>query len=131
MICIGKKWLNNYLDATTASGEVVGWDSISGEGLALFDLLTKPEISITQREKAEVKKVSRELLATLKKEKLVLDWRKRQQARASVRVAVEDKLDDLPDAFDEDIYWTKVEAVYQHVYDSYHGSGKGLYAEAS
>ncbi len=106
-------------------------EGLSEEELALFDLLTKPEISITDKEKDEVKKVSRELLATLKKEKLVLDWRKRQQARASVRVAVEEKLDELPEAFDEDIYWAKVDVVYQHVYDSYYGSGKGLYAEAS
>ncbi len=81
--------------------------------------------------RAEVKKVARDLLATLKKEKLVLDWRKRQQARASVRVAVEQKLDELPEAFDEDIYWAKVEAVYQHIYDSYYGQGKGIYAKAS
>ncbi len=106
-------------------------EGLSEEELALFDLLTKPEISLTEKEKDEVKKVARSLLATLKKEKLVLDWRKRQQARASVRVAVEQKLDELPDAFDEDIYWAKVEAVYQHIYDSYYGSGKGLYAEAS
>jgi type I restriction enzyme R subunit len=106
-------------------------EGLSEEELALFDLLTKPEISITERERAEVKKVARDLLNTLKKEKLVLDWRKRQQARASVRVTVEEKLDELPDAFNEDIYWAKVEAVYQHVYDSYYGSGKGVYAEAS
>ncbi len=92
--------------------------------------LTKPEISLTEKEKDEVKKVSRDLLLTLKKEKLVLDWRKRQQARASVRVAVEEKLDELPNAFDETIYWTKVDAIYQHVYDSYYGQGKGIYAEA-
>ncbi len=66
-------------------------------------------------------KVAGGFLATLKKEKLVLDWRKRQQARASVRVAVEEKLDELPEAYDEDIYWAKVDAVYQHVYDHYFG----------
>ncbi len=98
--------------------------------LALFDLLTKPEISLTDKEKDEVKRVARSLLKTLKKEKLVLDWRKRQQARASVRVAVEEKLDELPEAFDEDLYWVKVDAIYQHVYDSYYGQGKGIYAEA-
>jgi type I restriction enzyme R subunit len=106
-------------------------EGLSEEELALFDLLTKPEISITERERAEVKKVARDLLNTLKKEKLVLDWRKRQQARAAVRIAVEKKLDELPDAFNEAIYWTKVEAVYQHVYDSYYGQGRGIYAEAS
>jgi len=50
----------------------------------------------------------------------VLDWRKRQQARASVRVAGAE-VDDLPEVFDETIYWTKVDAIYQHVYDHYFG----------
>ncbi len=91
---------------------------------------TKLEISLTEKERAEVKKVFGGLLSNLKKEKLVLDWRKRQQARASVRVAVEEKLDELPEVYDEDIYWAKVDAIYQHVYDSYYGQGRGIYAEA-
>ena len=52
------------------------------EELAIFDLLTRPDMSLTKNEAQQVKKVSRELLETLKKEKLVLDWRKRQQSRA-------------------------------------------------
>ena len=40
------------------------------------------------------------LLATLKAGKLVLDWRKRQQARAEVRVTIEKLLDQgLPRAY--------------------------------
>jgi type I restriction enzyme R subunit len=68
-------------------------EGLSEEELAVFDLLTKPEISQTEKEREEVKKVARSLLGTLKKEKLVLDWRKRQQARAAVRVTVEEELD--------------------------------------
>ncbi len=64
-------------------------EGLTEEELALFDLLTKPQISLTEKERAEVKKVSRDLLTTLKKEKLVLDWRKRQQARASVTAVIE------------------------------------------
>ncbi len=103
---------------------------LNEEELAIFDLLTKPEISLTDKEKDEVKRVASNLLKTLKREKLVLDWRKRQQARASVRVTVEEKLDELPEAYEEDIYWIRVDAVYQHVYDSYFGQGRGIYAEA-
>ncbi len=106
-------------------------EGLSEEELAVFDLLTKPEPSLTDKEKDEVKKISKDLLETLKKEKLVLDWRKRQQARASVRVAVEEKLDKLPDIYNEDIYWAKCSSVYQHVYDHYYGSGRSVYAEAS
>jgi type I restriction enzyme, R subunit len=73
-------------------------EGLSEEELAIFDLLTRPEMSLTNKEKERVKKVSRDLLRTLKREKLVLDWRKRQQAQASVRVTVEEELDQLPDA---------------------------------
>jgi type I restriction enzyme, R subunit len=73
-------------------------EGLSEEELAIFDLLTRPEMSLTNKEKEGVKKVSRDLLRTLKREKLVLDWRKRQQAQASVRVTVEEELDQLPDA---------------------------------
>lgn len=37
---------------------------------------------LKKAEEAEVKKVCQELLATLKREKLVLDWREMQQAKA-------------------------------------------------
>ncbi len=57
-------------------------------------------MELTAKERAQVKKVSRELLQTLKAEKLALDWRKRQQARAQVRVAIETLLDQgLPEAY--------------------------------
>ncbi len=97
----------------------------------MFDLLTKPQMSLTDKQKDEIKKIAKNLLDTLKKEKLVLDWRKRQQARASVRVAVEEKLDELPEVYTEEAYWGKCDAVYQHIFDSYHGQGKSVYAGAS
>lgn len=51
---------------------------------AIFDL-TKPEVTLTKGEEGQVKKVARSLLETLKNEKLVLDWKKRQTTRAAVR----------------------------------------------
>jgi type I restriction enzyme R subunit len=104
-------------------------EQLSEEELALFDLLTKPEMELTAKERAEVKKTARELLETLKREKLVLDWRKRQQARAEVRVTIEKLLDQgLPKAFDPEIYQRKTDAVFQHVYDCYYGAGKSIYS---
>jgi type I restriction enzyme R subunit len=41
------------------------------EELGIFDLLTKPDISLTEKEKHEINKVAKELLLTLKQEKLV------------------------------------------------------------
>jgi type I restriction enzyme R subunit len=105
-------------------------EGLSEEELAIFDLLMKPEISMTAKERARVKQVARELLATLKKEKLVLDWRKRQRSRAEVQVAIAKSLDALPDSFTQGIYDQKCEAIYQHVYDSYYGAGESVYAKA-
>ena len=58
-------------------------EQLSEEELTIFDLLTKPEIKLTQAEEREVKKVAKRLLETLKQEKLVLDWKKRQSTRAA------------------------------------------------
>ncbi len=105
-------------------------EGLSEEELALFDILTKPEISMTDKEFARVKEVARDLLATLKKEKLVLDWRKRQRSRAEVRVTIEGTLEALPESFTPEVYRAKCDAVYQHVYDSYYGPGENIYAKA-
>ena len=84
------------------------------------------------KERAQVKKTARELLATLKHEKLVLDWRKRQQARAEVRVTIETLLDEgLPRAYTPELYQAKSDLVYQHVFDSYFGAGRSIYEAAA
>lgn len=48
-------------------------EQLSEEELALFDLLTKPNITHTDAERKKVKTRARELLTTLKSEKLGLD----------------------------------------------------------
>jgi type I restriction enzyme R subunit len=92
--------------------------------------VTKPEIRLTKAEEREVKKVAKQLLETLKEEKLVLDWKKRQSTRAAVRYTIETVLDELPRTFTPDLYQQKCELVYQHVFDSYSGQGKSLYASS-
>jgi len=106
-------------------------ESLSEEELALFDLLTRPNLKLTRAEKEEVKEVARELLDTLKAERLVLDWRKKQQTRAGVQITIEQVLDKLPSIYTPELYQTKCNAVYQHVYDSYYGVGKSIYATQS
>jgi len=103
-------------------------EGLSEEELAVFDLITKPEMKLTKREEGQVKNIARELLETLKREKLVLDWRKTQATRAAVRVTVEDKLDELPRVFTREIYTQKCNAVYQHIFESYYGEGRSVYA---
>jgi type I restriction enzyme, R subunit len=106
-------------------------ENINEEELALFDLLTKPEIELSEDDRKKVKSAAKDLLNTLKTEKLVLDWRKRQQARAEVRVTIEKLLDQgLPRTYTPDLFEQKTNAVFQHVYDSYFGAGRSVYAVA-
>ena len=106
-------------------------ERLSEEQLAVFDLLTRPEIALTEAEKDQVKAISKELLEILKREKLVLDWRQRQQSRAAVKVTVADILDELPERYTQEIYDQKCEVVYQHIYDCYYGNGNSVYVAAS
>ena len=85
------------------------------EKLAIFDLLTQPDITLSEKEKHEIKKVAKELLLTLKQEKLVLDWRRRQQTKAAVKVAIEEILARLPESYSTEAYQRKCQEVYQHV----------------
>ncbi|HPC29954.1 MAG TPA: hypothetical protein PLI50_07020, partial [bacterium] len=57
----------------------------------------------------------------------ILDWRKKQQARASVRLCIEEILENLPSVFTNEMYNQKCDQVYQHIYDSYYGSGLSIY----
>lgn len=106
-------------------------EQLSEEELAVFDILTKPEPDLTAKDRKQVKKVARDLLDALKKGKLVLDWRKRQQARAQVKVTIEKVLDaGLPPTYTPELFRRKTEAVFQHVYESYWGAEQGVYAGA-
>ena len=105
-------------------------EQLSEEELAIFDLLTKPNIEMSDADKIKVKSISRNLLIKLKAGKLVLDWRKHQQTRAAVRVTIEKLLDEkLPPAFTP-VFEQKTSAVFQHVYEAYYGEGRSVYAIA-
>ncbi|MEE9594611.1 MAG: type I restriction endonuclease subunit R [Candidatus Hydrothermarchaeales archaeon] len=103
-------------------------EKLTEEELAIFDLLTKPEMKLTKNEEKQVKKLAQELLKTLKWAKLVIDWRKKQQSRAGVRLAIETTLDKLPDRYSNEVYEQKCDLVYQHIYDSYYGPSQSVYA---
>jgi type I restriction enzyme R subunit len=65
-------------------------ENLSEEELAIFDLLLKQSLDPSETEKVRI--VARELLATLKAEKLVLDWREREATRAGVKTTIYDSL---------------------------------------
>ncbi len=102
-------------------------ENLTEEELVIFDLLTKPDITLTKPETAEVKKVAKALLEKLKQEKLVLDWRKQQTTRAMVFTTIKDVLDELPRTYTKDLYDQKCDVVYQHFYEAYLGQGKSVY----
>jgi type I restriction enzyme R subunit len=105
-------------------------ENLTEEELAMFDILTKPRVDITAKEEREVKKVAKAMLQSLKAEKLVLDWRKRQQSRAIVRLCINEFLDKLPQVYTTELYQAKCEAIYQHVYDSRGGAEQRVYPHA-
>ena len=85
-------------------------------------------MNLAEDEIESVRRVAIELLNTLKAEKLVLDWKKRQNTKADVFVTIEKALDTgLPPKFDKDVYSIKCRSVFDHVYDSYLGEDRSLY----
>jgi type I restriction enzyme R subunit len=101
------------------------------EELAVFDLVTGPDPDLSSDEEKEVKRVAEDVLTILKRDKLVIDWRKEQQTRAAVRVAVEETLDRLPEKFTRQIYAQKCDAVYRQVFESYFDDGRSVYDVAA
>jgi type I restriction enzyme R subunit len=104
-------------------------ENLSEEELAVYDLLVpNPPVKMTQKDILAVKKIAQDLLEKLKSKKLVLDWRKKQQARASVKLCIEEILENLPPVFPKEVYLKKCSLVYEHIYESYYGSGESVYA---
>lgn len=102
-------------------------ENLTEEELAIFDLLTKPQIELNKQEESIVKQIARELLETLKKEKLVLDWRKRPETKAGVEVAIKDILDKLPESYSVELYDQKCKDILKHIYESYTEAGRSIY----
>jgi type I restriction enzyme R subunit len=107
-------------------------EGLTQEELAIFDILTKPEPALSATEKTEVKKVAKSLLDSLKREKLVLDWREKQQARAAVRKTIARTFNSaLPSAYSEELREQKADLAYCHIFDSYCGASRSIYERAA
>ena len=105
-------------------------ENMTEEELVIFDILTRPAPELSSAERAEVKKVARELLARLK-DLLVLNWRQKSAARSQLKLAIEDALDSgLPRAYSPELYRQKCSAVFEHFYEAYPERNLGVYAAA-
>jgi type I restriction enzyme R subunit len=105
-------------------------EGLSEEELAIFDILTKPEPSLSKKEEEEVKQVAKSLLESLKWGKLVIDWRSKQDARADVQETIAEVFDSLPEAYTKEIFDEKRELAYKHIYGAYVGAGESIYEQA-
>jgi len=94
-------------------------EEMSEEELAVFDLLTKPEPKLTKAQEVAVKRIARVLLAKLKREKLILDWRLKENAKADVRQTIREEFDALPEVYDRRLWEEKVERTFQFVFERY------------
>jgi len=103
-------------------------ENLSEEELTILDILTRPAPELTTEEREEVKKVAHHLLEKLRK-LLVLGSRQKISSRARVKIEIENALDEgLPRAYSKELYATKCSAVFEHVYQSYQGEGRSVYA---
>ena len=101
-------------------------EGLSEEELSVFDLLTRADLPLGDADEKQVKRVAQTLLATLKREKLEIDWRKYQRSRAAVKVTIERLLDEgLPDVYDTAAFEGAASAVYEHVFEQYSGEKRG------
>lgn len=105
-------------------------ENLTEEELVIFDILTRPAPELSTEERAEMKKVTKDLLARLK-QLLVINWRSKSAARSSLKIAIEDALDGgLPEKYDKDTYRRKCDAIFEHVYESYPEKDTGVYSVA-
>lgn len=95
-------------------------ENLTEEELVIFDILTKPEPKLSKNEIEAVKKVAKELFDKITKERLVIDWRKKQATRAKVANTIQDVCETLPEEpYTIDIYKNKCDNIYMYFYDNY------------
>jgi len=98
-------------------------EGLDEESLAIFDLLTKPDLD--KADIRRIKTVAKELLRTLKAEKLRVDqWREKEATQSAVKVAIHDFLyrdeTGLPaGAYSEAEVAAMSDTVFAHVYRVY------------
>ena len=103
-------------------------EEMSEEELVIFDLIVRPGPELNQSEVKQVKMAARDLLNSLKQQKLVLDWKKSQQNRAVVQRTIRDVLhEELPSSFDSEWQQKKLNSLYEHFYESYEDAKTNIY----
>ncbi len=82
---------------------------------------------MTESEARKVKGAAKLLLERIE-DKLVLDWKKKQQTRSAVKVEIGRVLDQqLPKVYDGELLDRKVDNVFDHIYASYFNDQRSVY----
>ena len=104
-------------------------ENLTEEELAVFDILRKENLNPSEID--QIKKVAKELLAKLKAEKFVLDWKTKEETRADVEVTRFANIlyDELPEpTYTDPDCEERTQKVYFHVYDNYVDNKVNVYA---
>ena len=127
--CTAEKFfeeLKKFVDRLDEEDKRAAREDLSEEELAVFDLLSK-QVELTEKQRKQVKLIARELLTKIQ-DILVIDWRKKQRARARVQNFIEEILEELPEEVFSDEIWPKTcEEIYLHIFDKYAGEGVSVY----
>lgn len=84
------------------------------EQLAIFDLLTKPDPTLTDEEREKVKLGARDLLEHLH-DVIVQDWHRKADVVSEIDSTIRRILDEsLPSPYTVDIFQSKVQRVFDH-----------------
>ena len=109
--------LKNFLRSLDTEDGRAAREGLSEAELAIYDVLTRPEPTLTRAQEIAVKKVARDLLTKLQDKVAAFQWRQRQQTRGDVRWTIEQVLNGLPEAPYPTALWdAKVEAAWQLVF---------------
>ncbi|MFM7394443.1 MAG: type I restriction enzyme endonuclease domain-containing protein [Cyanobium sp.] len=103
-------------------------EKLSEEELAMFDILLQSAPDLSDSERAKVKQSARELVEKIK-QLLVLNWQQKFDARAKLKLLIEEALDiGLRRAYTPDLYQQKCEAVFAHIEQAYPERDRSIYA---
>ncbi|MCS5690585.1 type I restriction endonuclease subunit R [Cyanobium sp. FGCU-6] len=103
-------------------------ENLSEEELAMFDILLQSAPDLSDSDRAKVKQSARALVERIK-ELLVLNWQQKFDARAKLKVVIEEALDiGLPRAYTPELYQQKCEAVFAHIEQAYPERDRSVYS---
>lgn len=100
-------------------------EGLTEEELAIFDLLLE-DVTLSDKDRTQVKAIAKALINKMQNA-LVIDWRKKQRTKAKIKNLIEEVLDELPEAYDDDLWPKACSEVFMHVYEKYPGQGESVY----